>query len=289
MALRSFVCILALSGISVIEGAAIDASYVLSRSTQAPAGTNPQHMAKAAQDMAKDAQEMKLACQDQAVHAKVMSMGCRKEGSKTGMKNSKGGTAVKDMKNSKKMKGEDDKKGTMEMKGKDTKGKDTKDNDMKGNDMKGNDMKGNDMKGNDMKGNGNINANGNTNGNNTDMGANNATQGVAGGQNEGFGGQSGKADEKGMGMGQTGGANTDMAALKQPEAIYFMTNANDNAIIALPVMENGNVMDGSITPTGGKGQSSVDPMTNKSNAVDGTVSQGAVRVAGQVSLRSSTS
>ena len=72
--------------------------------------------------------------------------------------------------------------------------------------------------------------------------------------------------------------------LKQPKAVYFMTNAADNAVVALPVKPNGQLADGSITPTGGKGLNTVNAMTGQPNLIDGTNSQGSVRVTGQVAL-----
>ena len=248
MAFRSLICILALSKMAMIQVAAIDSSYLRSRSTQAPAAGNTQ-------ETAKDAQEIKFACPNQTTDTKD-KMDCMQVRKK-----------MMKAKDSEKMKGDNDTKDKKDKGEKDKDVKDAKDCNEKGNDQKGNDQRDSGMRG-DMS-----------------MGASNDAQGMGEGQQDGSGGQNGQVDgNSGMGMAQKGGATADMAALKQPKAIYFMTNAADNSIVALPVMENGNVMDGSITPTGGKGQSSVDAMTNKPNAVDGAASQGAVRVAGQASL-----
>lgn len=86
-----------------------------------------------------------------------------------------------------------------------------------------------------------------------------------------------------MSMETNAGGGSQAAAAKTGKAIYFMTNADDNSIVALPILEDGKIVDGSITATGGKGGVQVDPKTGLPTLPDGTASQGAVRVAGDVS------
>ena len=74
-----------------------------------------------------------------------------------------------------------------------------------------------------------------------------------------------------------------MKAAKTAKALYFMTNAAENSIVALPIGPDGKVSDGTITPTGGKGLQEVDAKTGIPNAPDGLASQGAVKVAAGVS------
>ena len=78
-------------------------------------------------------------------------------------------------------------------------------------------------------------------------------------------------------------ASGGMKAAQAPKALYFMTNAAENSIVALPIGEDGKLSDGTITPTGGKGAQEVDATTGIPNAPDGLASQGAVKVAGGVS------
>jgi hypothetical protein len=65
------------------------------------------------------------------------------------------------------------------------------------------------------------------------------------------------------------------------KAIYFMTNAANNSIVALKVAADGTLSDGSITATGGAGMSGLDS-TGAPAAPDSLFSQGAVKVAGNV-------
>jgi hypothetical protein len=85
-----------------------------------------------------------------------------------------------------------------------------------------------------------------------------------------------------------GGAssNSTAAASAAPanaKAIYFMTNAANNSIVALKVAADGTLSDGSITATGGAGMSGVDS-TGAPAAPDSLFSQGSVKVAGNVRL-----
>jgi hypothetical protein len=80
-----------------------------------------------------------------------------------------------------------------------------------------------------------------------------------------------------------GGAspNSTSAASNNAKAIYFLTNAAENSIVALKVAADGTLSDGSITPTGGAGLSGVDS-TGAPAAPDSLFSQGALKVAGNV-------
>ena len=94
------------------------------------------------------------------------------------------------------------------------------------------------------------------------------------------------------GGGCQAGAVGQAGAAKTGKAIYFMTNKDDNSIVALPISKDGKLADGSITATGGKGGIEVDPKTGLPTLPDGIASEGAVRVASSVSsdhgIKSST-
>jgi len=72
------------------------------------------------------------------------------------------------------------------------------------------------------------------------------------------------------------------AAKPNAKAVYFITNAAQNSIVALKVAADGTLRDGSITATGGAGMSGIDGSTNLTAAPDSLFSQGAVKVAGNV-------
>lgn len=67
-----------------------------------------------------------------------------------------------------------------------------------------------------------------------------------------------------------------------PKAVYFITNAAENSVVALKVAADGTLSDGSITATGGAGMSGIDGSTNLTAAPDSLFSQGAVKVAGKM-------
>ena len=79
----------------------------------------------------------------------------------------------------------------------------------------------------------------------------------------------------GNGKGSGSGAPTNA------KAIYFMTNAANNSIVALKVAADGTLSDGSITGTGGAGMNGVDS-NGAPAAPDALFSQGAVKVVGSV-------
>lgn len=67
------------------------------------------------------------------------------------------------------------------------------------------------------------------------------------------------------------------------KAIYFISNVLNNTVVALKVGANGKLSYGSSTPTGGSGMNGIDGTTNGTAAPDALFSQGAVKVAGNVS------
>ncbi|KIM96417.1 hypothetical protein OIDMADRAFT_44585 [Oidiodendron maius Zn] len=86
---------------------------------------------------------------------------------------------------------------------------------------------------------------------------------------KGHGGGNGNGHGKG-----SGGA----APSTNAKAIYFMTNAANNSIVALKVAADGTLSDGSITATGGAGMNGIEK--GAPAAPDALFSQGAVKVAG---------
>ncbi|KAG9228045.1 hypothetical protein BJ875DRAFT_272675 [Amylocarpus encephaloides] len=78
---------------------------------------------------------------------------------------------------------------------------------------------------------------------------------------------------------ERGNQNQASAANGNPKAVYFISNAAKNSIVALKVASNGLLSDGSITATGGLGAVGVDAM-GKPVAVDPLFSQGAIKVEG---------
>lgn len=70
---------------------------------------------------------------------------------------------------------------------------------------------------------------------------------------------------------------------ESPNAIYFLTNDEANAIVALPIADDGMLSDGTVTPTGGAGANSIDGTTNEPAIPDPLIGQSALTVAGQVS------
>jgi hypothetical protein len=66
------------------------------------------------------------------------------------------------------------------------------------------------------------------------------------------------------------------------KAVYFITNAAKNSVVALKVNTDGTLSDGSITSTGGAGKSGIED--GAPAAPDALFSQGAVKTAGSVSI-----
>jgi hypothetical protein len=82
-------------------------------------------------------------------------------------------------------------------------------------------------------------------------------------------------------------ANSTAAETTNAKAIYFMTNAANNSIVALNVAADGTLSDGSITATGGAGMNGIE--NGAPAAPDALFSQGAVKVAGSVTTPQSSS
>ena len=75
-------------------------------------------------------------------------------------------------------------------------------------------------------------------------------------------------------------ANGTVELLANAKAVYFMTNAKPNQIVALPIGQDGTLSQGTLTPTGGDGSTEVDAKTGAPTVPDALASQGAVRVVG---------
>lgn len=67
------------------------------------------------------------------------------------------------------------------------------------------------------------------------------------------------------------------------KAVYFITNNQQNAIVALRIGKDGTLSNGSVTATGGAGSNSINGATNQPAGPDALASQSALTVAGNVS------
>ena len=68
------------------------------------------------------------------------------------------------------------------------------------------------------------------------------------------------------------------------QAIYFITNEDNNAVVGLNVNSDGSITMGRKTPTGGKGLAGIDAKTNQSAVSDTLFSQSAIKVEGSTLL-----
>lgn len=68
------------------------------------------------------------------------------------------------------------------------------------------------------------------------------------------------------------------------KAVYLLTNDANNAVVALPIDEDGTLAAGTVTLSGGKGSNSIDGTTMKPAQPDALVSQSSLAIAGNVSL-----
>ena len=66
------------------------------------------------------------------------------------------------------------------------------------------------------------------------------------------------------------------------KAVYFMTNEEQNSIVALPIANDGTLSEGTVTCTGGKGDVAISGMTMEPAATDPLIGQSAVNIAGNV-------
>ncbi len=78
------------------------------------------------------------------------------------------------------------------------------------------------------------------------------------------------------------------AAPPAGRALYFITNDDANAVVALPIGADGRLSPGSVTPTGGAGSVALNS-DNKPATPDALVSQSALTIAGNVSPNSGNS
>jgi hypothetical protein len=70
---------------------------------------------------------------------------------------------------------------------------------------------------------------------------------------------------------------------QRPEAVYFMNNLAENAVIAISVADDGTMASiGSTTLTGGAGGNQVNAMTGQKAGPDALASQASVSIAGNV-------
>lgn len=76
----------------------------------------------------------------------------------------------------------------------------------------------------------------------------------------------------------------DDACKATGKAVYVLTNDDANSVVALPIQADGTLGAGTVTPSGGKGLSSLSGMTNQSAGPDSLASQSALTVAGGVSF-----
>jgi hypothetical protein len=93
-----------------------------------------------------------------------------------------------------------------------------------------------------------------------------------------------KYHHKGQGASCSGvamsAANASAVSVKNARAVYFITNAASNSIVALKVAADGTLSDGTITCTGGAGMQGIE--NGAPAAPDALFSQGALKVAGNV-------
>lgn len=68
------------------------------------------------------------------------------------------------------------------------------------------------------------------------------------------------------------------------KAVYLLTNDANNAVVALPIDEDGALAAGTITPSGGAGSNTIDGTTMKPAQPDALVSQSSLTIAGNVSF-----
>ena len=109
------------------------------------------------------------------------------------------------------------------------------------------------------------------------MSRSNSCKGSTGGKGGAGGGKG--SDAKGP---KPGGAATPANRKHaNAKAIYFITNAAENSVVALKVARDGTLLDGSITATRGNGMVGVDAKGAPAGP-DGIFSQGALKVSGNV-------
>jgi hypothetical protein len=73
------------------------------------------------------------------------------------------------------------------------------------------------------------------------------------------------------------------------KAAYFISNNAQNSVVALKINSDGTLCDGSITPTGGAGESGISGATNMPAGPDSLFSQSPLTIAGNVSSEHTSS
>ncbi|KJZ72145.1 hypothetical protein HIM_08410 [Hirsutella minnesotensis 3608] len=74
--------------------------------------------------------------------------------------------------------------------------------------------------------------------------------------------------------------NGGSASMHMRKAVYFMTNSDENAVVAVPIGADGKLSGGTRTPTGGRGSVSIYGPTMSPAAKDGLISQSSLSIAG---------
>lgn len=72
------------------------------------------------------------------------------------------------------------------------------------------------------------------------------------------------------------------------KAVYFLTNDEENAVVALPISADGTLSNGSVTKTGGAGSIAINGATMQPGVPDALVGQSSLTVAENVSCSSLT-
>lgn len=79
-------------------------------------------------------------------------------------------------------------------------------------------------------------------------------------------------------------ASSHPCAPQSNNAIFFLTNDQTNAVVAIPIGDGGKLSGGTVTGTGGAGSNSIDGKTNKPAVPDPLIGQSAITIAGQVTI-----
>jgi hypothetical protein len=90
-----------------------------------------------------------------------------------------------------------------------------------------------------------------------------------------------KGEMKGGMQGQMGGAM--QGVVTAGKAVYFITNEEQNAVVALPIGKDGKLSKGSITMTGGAGSIAIDGANGMPAVSDALIGQSSLTVVGNVS------
>jgi hypothetical protein len=101
----------------------------------------------------------------------------------------------------------------------------------------------------------------------------------AGQQNGGMSCMQGQQQQQGQQQGQQQQGNN---AAANGKAIYMITNDKENAVVALPIGQDGTLSKGTVTKTGGCGSVAVNAMGQPATP-DALVGQSALTMAGNVS------